>query len=169
MDYIERLEKEHSRFNTDCIAKVVGNDPAEFKKIVEIIYSAKAPLPQRASWLLAVVSQKYPELITPFVPKFINTITGFNVDGIKRNMLNALVTQKIPRKLQGKTVTICFDFIMSPSETVAVKVLSLEILSHLAKEYPELKEEIKAVIEDQLPKTTIAFRARAKKVLKKIT
>lgn len=168
MNYAERLAQEHSRANTDAIAHAVGDDPEEFKKIVDIIYTAPAPLPQRASWLLAVISRKYPELIKPHVPKFIHSVAGFKIDGIKRNMLSALCTQQIPEKLQGKMVTACFDFILSPSETVAVKVLSLDILSHFIKEHPQLKNELKAVIEDQLPKTTAAFRSKGNKILKRL-
>lgn len=168
MNYAERLTQEHSRAAIDAIANAIGNDPGEFKKIIDIIYNKKAPLPHRASWLLMVVGRKHPELIKPYVAKFINSVTDFKIDGIKRNMLSALCTQNIPEKLRGKTVGICFDFILSPSEKVAVKVFSLELLSHLVREYPELKNEMIAAIDDQLPKTTIAFRARANKVLKKL-
>lgn len=168
MDYFAQLSKEHSRSNTDSIAKFIGRNPKEFKKIIEIIYTAEAPLPQRASWLLAVLSRKEPELIKPYVSKFINTINDFKIDGIKRNMLNALCTQEIPKQLQGKTVNLCFNFILSPTETVAVKVLSLDILSKFIKNYPEMKNELHAVIEDQLPRTTVAFQSKGNKILRKL-
>jgi len=168
MDYTERLTREHSRSNTDAIAKAIGSDPKEFKKIIDILYTAKAPLPQRASWLLAVVSRNHPELITPYVTQFINSVQSFTIDGIKRNMMSALCTQEIPKRMQGKLVSICFDFILSPSETVAVKVLSLDILAKFISDYPELKNELKAAIEDQLPKTTAAFHSKGKKVLKRL-
>lgn len=168
MNYAEQLAITHSRANTDLIAKAVGGDATEFKKIVDIIYTAEAPLPQRASWLLAVVSQNHPELIKPYVVKFTDTITDFKIDGIRRNMLSALTTQEIPKKQQAKTVNFCFDFILDPEAPVALKVLSLTIIQNLSKQYPELKNELKAAIEDQLPKTTAAFHSKAKKVLKKL-
>lgn len=165
MDYSDQLSKEHSRINTDLISRSVGDDPKEFKKIIDIIYSGKAPLPQRASWLLMVVSRKHPELIAPYTSLFINTINDFKIDGIKRNMLTALTTQKVPKKLEGKLVNICFDFILSRNEMVAVKTLSLEILSTLIVKYPELKNELRFVIIDQISKTSIAFQAKGKKLL----
>ncbi len=152
----------------DRLANAIGDDPAEFKKIIEIIYHEKEPLPHRASWLLTIISQQHPQLIKPYAAKFIDTITGFNNDGIKRHMLRALCTQQLPEKSKGKAITICFDFILSRTETVAVKVFALEVLSGLMKQYPELKNELKAAIEDQLPKTTAAFHSRAKKILKKL-
>ena len=71
MDYIQQLAKEHSRSNTDNIAKAIGDDGVEFKKIVNIIYKEDAPLPQRASWLLMVVNDKHPELLKPYLKLFI--------------------------------------------------------------------------------------------------
>jgi len=168
MNYAEQLAVTHSRANADLIAKAIGDDPEEFRKIIEIIYSAKAPLPQRASWLLAIVSRSHPELIKPYIVKFTDTILDFRIDGIKRNMLTALATQEIPKKQQGKTVDFCFHFILSPEAPVALKALSLEILSRLMKQHPDLKNELKAAIEDQLPKTTVAFRSKANKILRKL-
>lgn len=166
MDYICQLLKEHSRSNTDFITKAIGNDPAEFKKIIDIIYKEKAPLPQRASWLLAAVNDKHPELLKPYIPLFINTIQKFKIDGIKRNIALVLASHNISQKIQGKLVNICFELILSPTETVAVKVHAMQAIANIAKLHPELKNELKAAIEDQLPKTTAAFHTRAKMVLK---
>lgn len=168
MDYIAQLLKEHSRPNTDLIAKKIGGNAAEFKKIVDIIYKEKAPLPQRASWLLAVVNDRHPELLRPYLSKFIDTIEQFQVDGIKRNMAGVLSKHDIPEKLQGKAVDVCFRLLLNPEETVVVKTDAMQILANITKQYPELKNELKAAIDDQLPKTTAAFHARARHILKKL-
>ena len=166
MNYARQLLKEHSRSNTDEIAKAIGNNAIEFKKIIDIIYSEKAALPQRASWLLPIVNDRHPELLVPYLPLFIKTITKFEIDGISRNMIAVLASNKIPKNLQGKLVGLCFDLILSKKGMVAVKVHALQVVANIANEHPELKAELKAAIEDQLPKTTAAFHARAKHVLK---
>lgn len=168
MDYIAQLLKEHSRPNTEFIAKKIGKDAKEFKKIIDIIYKEKAPLPQRASWLLAVVNDHHPELLTPYLSKFIDTLEHFKVDGIKRNMAGVLSAQAIPEKLQGKAVDLCFRLMLSPDEKVVVKTEAMQTIANLAKQYPELKQELKLAIEDQLPKTTAAFHARSRHILKKL-
>ncbi len=166
MNYIQQLLKEHSRSNTDTIAKAIGNNAVEFKKIIDIIYHEKAPLPQRASWLLSTINKKHPELLNPYIPLFIASIQKFDTDGIKRNMFLVLASHNIPEKLQGKLVNLCFDLLLSSEETVAVKVHAMQAIANIAKKHPELKNELKAAIEDQMPKTSIAFHARAKHVLK---
>ena len=166
MNYADQLAVEHSRLNTDLIAKAIGNDPAEFKKIIDILYKEKAPIPQRASWLLQVIPKKHPELIKPHIELFIDTVQSFKVAGIKRGILFSLSLQKIPKKLQAKALDICFEFMLSPDETVAVKVYAMELAANITKDHPELKNELVSVIENQLPKNTVAFSARAKKVVK---
>lgn len=168
MNYITQILKEHSRANIDTITKSIGNNKAEFKKIIDIIYKEKAPLPQRASWLLSTVNSKHPELLIPYLSKFVTTITSFKVDGIKRHLLQVLSEHTVPEKLQGKLINICFDFILSSDEAVAVKVFAMQCVANIAKEHRELIPELKSAIEDQLPKTTAAFHARAKRVLKEL-
>lgn len=166
MDYIKQLLQEHSRPNTEFIAKKIGNDPLEFKKIVNIIYKESPPLPQRAAWLLAVVNQQHPELLKPYLSRFIDTIEQFNVDAIKRNMSSVLAKHDLPVKLQGKAVDVLFRLMLSPAETVAVKTEAMQTLGNIARKHPELRNELKMAIEDQLPKTTAAFHARAKRIFK---
>lgn len=166
MDYKQQLLKEHSRANTDAIAKAIGNNAVEFKKIIDIVYNEKAPLPQRASWLLSTMNDKHPDLLLPYISLFISTIKKIKIDGIKRNMLAVLASNKISKNLQGKLVNLCFDLLLSSDETVAVKVYAMQAIANIAKHHPKLENELKAAIEDQLPKTTAAFHARAKRVLK---
>lgn len=168
MDYWDRLSKEHSRSNTDAIVTEIGNDTKEFKKIIDIIYKEKAPLPQRASWILSAVNDQHPKLLKPYISKFIDTIRQFKIDGIKPNMIMVLASQNIPEKLQGKLVNLCFDLMLSPDETVVVKVHAMQAIANISKYHPELKNELKAAIEDQLPKTSAAFNARAKHILKEL-
>ena len=132
----------------------------------EFNYNEKAPIPQRAAWLLAVVNEKHPELLTPYLKLFIDTINDFKIAGIKRGMLNVLADHHIPKKWQGKLTNICFDFILSKDETLAIKAFSLQCVANVAKEHHELIPELKAAIEDQLPKTTAGFHSRARLVMK---
>lgn len=167
MNYIAQLELERSRTQMDKIAKAVGDDPKEFKKIIGIIYTEKDPLPKRAAWLLEVIIRKNPDLVKPYIKLFIDSVLKVE-DPIKRGIFRALGDQKIPEKLKGKTLDICFEVMLSADRPVAVKVFAMEVAGNIAKEHPELIRELKTVIEDQWEKNTAAFRARARMVLKKL-
>ncbi len=168
MNYIDQLYKEHSRSNSDLIAKHIAKDPLQLKKIIDIIYNEQKPLPQRASWILPLVNAKHPELLKPYIPLFVNTLLQFKSDGIKRHMLLVIKKHQIPNALRGKGVEIFFTLMLSKTEPVAVKAEAMEALSKLVHRYPDLKNEFKMAIEDQLPKTTVAFHSRAKRILEEL-
>jgi hypothetical protein len=87
-------------------------------------------------------------------------------DAVKRNTVRLLQDISIPKKYQGEIMSLCFDYISSPTEKIAVKAFSLTVLQNLSKSYPEIKQELKAVIEDRWDYETAAFHSRAKKILK---
>ena len=61
---------------------------------------------------------------------------------------------------------ICFDYMASPKEAVAVKAFSLSVLGRLAKKYPEIIPEITLLIEQQINHQSAAFKSKAKKFMK---
>ena len=60
----------------------------------------------------------------------------------------------------------CFDYIISPTQKAAIKAFSLTLLQNLSKQYPDIKQELKTVIQDRWDFETAAFRSRTKKILK---
>ena len=90
------------------------------------------------------------------------------MDAVKRNTMRLLQYAGIPEKYQGEVMNLCFDYIISPTEKPAVKAFSLTVLENLSKIYPEIKQELKTVIEDRWDYETVAFKSRARKILKKI-
>ncbi len=62
----------------------------------------------------------------------------------------------------------CFTFLSDPKEPIAVKVFSMSVLANITKKQPELRDELRIVIEDQLPYSTPAFKSRGGKILKEL-
>ena len=63
---------------------------------------------------------------------------------------------------------ICFNYIAAPGEAVAIKAFSLTILQNLSKQYPDIKQELKTIIEDRWDSESAAFRSRAKKIMREL-
>jgi hypothetical protein len=74
----------------------------------------------------------------------------------------------IPKSLQGLAATVCFGLFQNPKEPIAIRVFSMTVLAGIAQDQPELKNELKIMIQDQLPYASAGFLARAKKVLKQL-
>ena len=75
---------------------------------------------------------------------------------------------EIPEKYHGEVMDACFQFLQRPETPVAIKAFSLTTLFKLSKTYPEIKPELKLIINDRLDYETAAFKSRAKKILPKL-
>jgi len=91
-----------------------------------------------------------------------------NAAPIIRNSLRELQDMDVPVKYHGELMSACFGFIESPTTPVAIKAYSLAILQKLSGIYPEIKPELKVIIEERWEHETAAFHSRARKILKEI-
>lgn len=169
MNIREVLLKEHSRIQTSRIVKYIGKNDDRFASLVKIYLAGPYRVTQRAAWPLSNCIEAHPGLITPHWKVLIDFAKKPGVhDAVKRNTVRLLQFIDIPPKHQGKVADLCFRFLQDTSEPIAVRCFSMTVLARIAKEKPELKNELKILIEDQFPYATPGFLSRAKKVLKQL-
>ncbi len=169
MNFREQLLSELSRKNVNYVIHVVGDSEAHFDSIIELLLNEKDPLPARASWVAEGVSARYPELAEKHLEALIQNLPSFTHTGTRRNVLKMLCRIPIPIELQGILIDHCFEWMLGDEEPVAVKVFSMQIIANHLGQYPELRHELRAVIEDQYDRCSPGFRARGRKVLKMIS
>jgi hypothetical protein len=158
----------HSRSQTNKIIKYIGLDPERFKELVKLFLSSEYKIAQRASWPIGICGEEHPELIKPYLAKLIDNLDKPIHDAVKRNTIRIFQFIEIPERLMGKLATKCFEYLSTPSEPIAVRVFAMTVLLNITKKQPELKNELKILIEDQLPYATAAFISRAKKTMKEL-
>ena len=167
MDLHEEILKEHSKAQCDKIVRYVGKDPKKFAVLMKLFLGNEYRVTQRAGWPLSYCVEAHPELIKPWFKQILTLLQKPGVhNAVQRNIVRLLQHVDIPKRHHGQIMSICFDFIASNDTAVAIKAFSLTILEHLSKEYPEIKPELKLIIEERWPYETAAFRSRAKKILK---
>ena len=88
---------------------------------------------------------------------------------IKRNTIRMFQFVPIPAGRQGQIIDIAFHLLQDKRETIAVKVFAMTVLENLSVKSPELGQELRIILEDQLPYAGPAFRSRASKILKRLS
>jgi len=165
----EAILKEHSKEQCNKIVAYVGGKTSRFSELVNLFLVGPYRVTQRAAWPLSCCIEKNPKLIEPHLKQVLNFAMRPGVhDAVKRNVVRLLQFVDIPRKLQGLTAKMCFQFFSDKKEPIAVRVFSMTVLSNLAKELPELKNELIPMIEDQMPYGSAGFISRGRKVLKEL-
>ncbi len=168
MNLKEALLADRSRKLTEKVARYVGADTTRFKELMKLFFCSETILTQQAAWIMNVCVEKHPFLVNPFLEKMIDNLAKPVHDGVKRSTVRVLQDVEIPEKLIGKTADHCFTLLTKSSEPVAVKVFSMSVLLKIAKKEPELKNELKIIIEDQMPFAKPAFLSRGREVLKEL-
>jgi hypothetical protein len=167
MNLAQVLLQGYSRKQCDKIVQWVGNDQQRFNELFNLFLNAEYRVAQRAAWPVSYSVIDHPVLIKDNFGKLIDNVRKPGLhDAIKRNTIRLLQTVDIPEKYEGAVMEICFQYLESPLEAVAIKAFSITVLSNLAKKYPEIIPEIKLIIEEQLPHQTAAFKSRAKIFMK---
>ena len=163
----EAILKEHSKAQCTLIVNWVGANQQRFDELFKLFLNEEYRVVQRAAWPVSYCVVAHPQFIKPHWDNFIKNLQKANLhNAVKRNSIRLLQDIAIPKKYEGQIMDICFNYVESPTEAVAVKAFSLTVLGNLAKQYPEILPEIKLLIEEQLPHQTAAFKSRAKVFLK---
>lgn len=169
MNLLEEILREHSKEQCNKIVKWVGNSQQRFDELFHLFLTGEYRVTQRAAWPISYCVEIHPAFIKKNFAKLISNLQRPNRhNAVKRNTVRLLQYVDIPKKLQGRVMDICFGYVASPGEAVAVKAFSLTVLGNLAKLYPDIIPEIKLLIEEQLPNQTAAFKSRAKHFLTEI-
>ena len=169
MNLREEILKEHSKSHALKIASYACESKSNFKELMQCFLDEEYRLAQRAAWSVSWAAKKKPVMMTPHIKDLVPVLHKENVhDSVIRNSMRVLQEIEIPERFHGEVMDACFRFLEKPSTPVAIKAFSLTTLFNLSKKYPEIKPELKLMIEERLEHETAAFRARAKKILPKL-
>jgi len=170
----ELIENIKTSLATDCSdptrkkwAKYIVNNQIPMMSLMELL-DAEHPIGMRFTWVFGEIVKLDPDYLFPIVPHCFALRDKIKFPGFKRTVAKMLSLAGVPEEIEGLVVDELFKWVLNPKIKVAVKVFSIDTLSQLCFKYPDLKEELLLVIDDQLDKNTVAFRARTKSVLKKL-
>lgn len=167
MDLEKELKKEHSKAQAQKIANWAVSSKENLDAFIDVFLNSHYRINQRAAWSLGIIGKEHPEKIKPYMGLLIENLRKEPIhDAVKRNTVRFLQDVKIPEIHRGTLADICFSFLADPKEPVAIKVFSMSALLNITKEHPELKNELKLLIEEQFEDGTAGFKSRGAKVLK---
>jgi hypothetical protein len=159
--------KEHNVKHAKLVAAYASKSVSNFRELMDCFLSNEYRLAQRAAWAVSYTAKTNSELLIPYIPTLVQQLNKTGVhNAVIRNSLRVLQELEIPAEVHGELMNSCFSFIENPATPIAFKAFSLTILHRLTLLYPELKNELKLIIEDRMDEETAAFRSRGRKILK---
>lgn len=157
---IEQLLAEQSRRNIDLVVHWAFANPISLELLVEMALSNSETVSARAAWVLDKMSEKEPGCLQSFIPQIILAIKKVRSSSVNRALTKVLMLHAIPEEYDGEILDFSLLAIEKPSEAIAVKANSMTLAFRLLHKYPELKNEVFALIEQQIPHSAPAIGAR---------
>jgi hypothetical protein len=168
MNLREKLTIRFDKEEKERLGKIIASDPKLFAELWSLIKTADSPIPEYGSWVLDHCVAINPTLVQPHLDEMIAHFPLPNHNSIHRNLGKILAQVEIPEQYQGELYSLCIDRLLMPQMEVAVKVHCMEIAYNIARDIPELKEELALVINDQMEFNSAGFKSRGKKILKRL-
>ncbi|TNE53486.1 MAG: hypothetical protein EP344_14920 [Bacteroidetes bacterium] len=163
----EQLLLEHSKPQARRLTDWIGHDAERLAALLDIFLGQNHRLTQRAAWVVGTLAEKTPYLLEPWLPEMVAKMREPGVhDAVKRNVVRILEDIDIPDSVLDEVADACFGFLADPQEAVAVRVFSMTVLEKICRKIPELKPELRLLIEEHWEHGTAAFHSRGRKVLK---
>lgn len=169
MEKLKRLlEAEHSKKQKDLITKEIlaGNIP--ISEIVAILKSNDGILAQRGAYVITGLHDDNLDHLKPFLSDLWASILPKSHQAIPRAVYRYFAEIDLPEDLEGEVFEIGSQTFKSKKTPIAIKVHIMNILTNVGVKYPEIKDEVAFLIKEQLAESSLGYRSRAKKELKRL-
>jgi len=136
-------------------------------KVLSNLLKCERKIATRFLWLLSEIGILYPDKFLMELPFLFNLCEQLHPAYIT-SFASFWLYAGVPPENEGRAIDLLFQCLLSPDTNVTTKSRSLWVLFELTKKYPELKNEQKLCLKDQVNKHTNDFKKRATKILVKI-
>lgn len=150
------------------IIHYIGDRPERFAALMDMFFSKDLRVCQRAAWVASHCIDRNTELINPHLDALVANLENPAHDAIKRNTMRILAKIDIPEHLWEDCLNYGFQYLESGSEAIAVKAHAMYVVYNLSEKIPEIKNELKLLIEDMMPYSSAGIKSRGRKILAKL-
>ncbi len=171
----------HSREKRSYYANLLIETPALIPDVLDIIFKVDDKISCRAAWIFEFACDKNLDIILPYLDLFTQNINRVHLDSAVRpvakicefiakayySKTDNAIKSKLSPKYKERIIETAFDWMIS-DQKVAVKAYSMSTLYLFGKDKDWIYPELSQILEQDFSKESAAYKARAKRILKKI-
>ena len=135
----------------------------DLKELAELLKYEKE-IATKFLWMLSDIGILSPNRLLSELPYLLTLCNTLNQD-YKTYFASYWIYVGVPSENEGEAIDLLFQFIVSPKTNITVKSRSALVLFNLTKKHPELKNELRYSLKDQLNKYSKDFDKRIAKIL----
>lgn len=146
-------------------AKQIVDEDVDLKKLCDTFLHADKTTALRFSWLLSDIGNYNAAALHNILPYIFEKRKQTNIENFHYQFVKYWSIAGIPKENIGEAINLLFNWLNASHTNVSIKAHSMLNLHKLTEVYPDLKNELKTSIEEQMDKTTVSFRTKAAKIL----
>jgi hypothetical protein len=145
----DKLFVENSKSYWIQLSKEVLNNN-QIEELVGLFLGKDKKIAQRAAAIIMTIADMSPDVFEPFLNQLVHHLLQKPTETQKRNIMRIVDFVEIPTTLEVEIMNFCFQYLENPKESIAVRAFSMRVLGKLYSKYPEIKEELKTLVEMNL-------------------
>lgn len=168
--FFNLLEKELALSDTnkrlEWVNYIISNN-IPIKDLSSLLFKEKK-VAIRFSWLLSELGTIAPNILLLELPSLLVLSKDVNQFNFTESFANYWNIVGVPIINEAEALEMLFTWLKSTSINVTIKSRCVLVLYNLTKKYPDLKNEFKLCLEDQIDKYSKDFEKRSLKILSKL-
>ncbi len=163
----EQLLVEHSKTNCILITDYIGSNTKRVEELVSCFISKEYRISQRAAMVVSRIGDKTPELLEPYLEKIVSIfLNKEEKDSVIRCVVRFFQFYDLPECYQGVVLERSYELLNNSEQAIAIRAFSMGVIYKISKDYLELKNELKIVLEGLYTKGSSGLENRRKNILK---
>ena len=163
-----KLEQRFPKEEVTQLARELLADNTLFASFMQIFFKGP-PFPKdMAAWVLTHCTDLNSDSVDSYISQLILHLKSENNNPTKRAILRTLQDVEIDPQFYSLLIDLCFGYLMSQKEEIAIKVYAMTVLYNISNHLTDLKNELKIVIEDQLQYGSAGLKSRGRRILMKL-
>ena len=160
------LEADRSKANVNRMVLEMAKHGYDFGDYLNIVERSELPVKWYLTWNLGHYLQEYSHLGLVKQRLFWEFSKQVEHEGMLRDIWRSWSFLVVHEELEGDVFDKAVRIIPSQMYPVAVRVHAMKTAHNIAKNYPEIAEELMMILEDLDHDESSGIRARAKNILK---
>jgi hypothetical protein len=161
------------RKSRDDVKYMVFENANYLQDLISLSFAIQNKNHYKACWILELVCEEKINLFVPYIDAFCETISKYNADQAIRSVskicmfLSKNKTVLLTKNQEQKLIEACFDWLIQEKK-VATKAYAMRTLFNFGKMHDWIYPELKNILSQDYAQHSVAYKAVAREILKKM-
>ena len=165
----KRLLTAGSAVEWHALGRETAAAPDGYGILIEMLADERPAIAKRAGYVFTHTGEHAPGRTLRHLPELVPLLDAEAHPSTRRALCRALTFIDLPEAWLGPVLDRCFGYLEDVEEKVAVRAFAVDIIYRNTAAYPELREELRRLLEWAAPTASAGLKSKARRFLPLLT